>query len=187
MVFRIGCHYADHFPDNGSRYVGSAQPIPERIAWNRTPEVLAGRLVIVKLTDGTRIAGSWVSVTPSTFTLSVEKTSDKREVRKGLQTLPKSSIAEARARKRRVRGCIIGTLSGFYGIAALGGALSGSREALQGFIGIAAYGGAIAGYFIGRASDRATREIILLPQESAPPQPTPTFGHLPDDGGRKGL
>jgi len=143
-----------------------AQPPPERVSWNRTPEVLNGKLVLIKLTGGTRIEGGWVSVTPSTFTMRIEKTSNKREVQKGLQTIPRSSISEVRARKRRVRGRVIGTLAGFYGIATIGAVASGSMEALQGPTGLAAVGGAVAGFLIGKSFDHTSHEIILVSENS---------------------
>jgi hypothetical protein len=144
-----------------------AQPRPERVAWNRTSEVLKGKFVQITLTSGTRISGDWVSVTPSTVTINIEKTSNNHERPKGLQVVVRSSIAGVKARIRRVRGRVIGTLTGFYSIAALGAFVSGSIEALQGPTGIAAFMGGLTGYFIARSCDRASREIVLM-KDSGP-------------------
>jgi len=135
-----------------------AQPI----AWDHTTEALKGKFILVKLTSGTLIGGGWLSVTSQTFTMSVESSSNKHEIQKGLQTVARSSIAEVRVRNRRVRGRVIGTLAGFYSVAAIGSLVSGSMEALQGPTGIAALGGAVAGYFIGRSLDKASREIVFI-------------------------
>ncbi|MGA2186200.1 MAG: hypothetical protein ABSH47_24560 [Bryobacteraceae bacterium] len=135
---------------------------PERIAWNRTPEAFAGRRVLVRLAKGTRIEGHWASVTPETFTMNVVKTSDRHVVGKGLQTLPRSSIVGLRTGKQRVRGRVIGVVAGYYSVAAIGRAIEG-KYAGEGVWGIVAVAGAIAGFFVGRAVDRATHEITLLP------------------------
>jgi len=138
-----------------------ADPQSERVQWNHAATAFAGRSVEVKLTSGTRIRGAWNWVTPDSFTMRVEKTSNGREYRKGVQTVPRSLIAEVRVGERRVRGRWIGSLAGFYSIAAIGAAASRSPEALQGAIGIAAYAGGFAGYFIGRSYDYETHPVIL--------------------------
>ena len=143
-------------------FMMSAQAQPQRIAWERTTEAFKGKFILVKLTSGTRIGGGWLSVTSQTFTMSVESSSNKHEIQKGIQTVARSSIAEVRVRNRRVRGRVIGTLAGFYSVAAIGSLVSGSMEALQGPTGIAALGGAVAGYFIGRSLDKASREIVFI-------------------------
>jgi hypothetical protein len=53
---------------------GLAQPID----WSDTPEALAGQSVSVTLTDGTTMSGTWVSVTPNTFTMKVDRTTNRR-------------------------------------------------------------------------------------------------------------
>ena len=145
--------------------LAQAEPQPERIAWNRTPDALKSEFVLVTLTTGVRIGGSWVAVTPDTFTMNIEKTSNKREIGKGLRTMPRASIADVRSGKRRMRGRVIGTLAGFYGIATIGGIASCTMEAPQGPTRMVAFGGAIAGYFIGRIYDHSTRQVILLPED----------------------
>ncbi len=95
------------------------------------------------------------------------------ELGKGLQTIPRSSLLQVRAGKRRARGRVIGTLAGFYGIAALAGLASGA-EAAQGPWGLAILGGGIAGYYIGKSVDHDTREILFLPDASAATADTPS-------------
>lgn len=140
-----------------------AEAEPVRIAWSHTPEVLKDKCVLVQLTTGTKIEGRWISVTADTFTMQVEKSSARNVIGKGTQTLPRSSIAAMRTRNRRVRGRVIGVVGGFYSVAAIASAATRSPDGLQGGWGLAALGGGIAGYFAGRASDRATQEVILLP------------------------
>jgi hypothetical protein len=144
-------------------FVLQAEAQPERVAWARTTVAFAGRHVVVRLTTGTRIDGHWVGVTPETFTMSVTKTSDRRVVSAGLQTLPRSSIVTLRAGKQRVRGRVIGTVAGFYGPATLGYLVTRQPDGLQSGWGIAAYTLAFVGFFVGRAYDHGTREVVLLP------------------------
>lgn len=136
---------------------------PRRVAWSQTPEAFLGKRVLIQLTCGARIEGSWISITANTFTMHVEKTSARNTIGKGIQTLPRSSILVIRTRNQRVRGRVAGALAGFYGVAAISYAATGSREALQSGWGPAAFAGGVAGYFAGRAADRATHEVVLLP------------------------
>ena len=135
---------------------------PEHVPWGRTNEIFAGRRVLVRLMSGAKIEGHWAGVTPDTFTMNVEKTSDRRAVGKGLQTLPRSSIAGVRTGTTRVRGRVIGVAAGYFGIAGIGIAIYGKNggEFAAPFAAIA---GGIAGYFAGRAIDRATHEVVLEP------------------------
>ena len=149
--------------------VAQAQPI----AWNRSAESMAGQFAQVKLTNVTRIGGTWVSVTPKSFTMNVEKTSNKTEIGKGLQSIPRSSLLQLRAGTRRARGRVIGTLTGYFVIAAIAGLASGA-EAAQGPWGLAILGGGIAGYYIGKSVDYDAREISFLPDTPAAIATTPS-------------
>ena len=136
---------------------------PERIAWSRTPEVLKGRPVLVELTSGASIEGLWISVTADTFTVRVEKTSARRTIGKGKQTLPRSSIQAMRTGNPG-RWRVIGALAGFFGTMAVARAATGSPEALQGPWALALLPGTIAGYVVGREFDHYfTHEVVLLP------------------------
>lgn len=139
------------------------QSAPERIPWNESPEALAGHFVSVTLKDGSRVGGYWTSVTPNTFTMRVEQTSNRRAFAKGIRKMPRESIAEVRAGERRVRGRVIGTIAGLYllTIAVVEG------NAKPGFVAAAPWVGGIGGYYVGRAIDQSTRPIVLTPQ----PQP----------------
>lgn len=121
-----------------------AKPSPLYVSWSRSPEALANKFVLVTLQDGFRLEGTWVSVTPSAFTMLV---SEK------IQTVPRSTIVRVQAGKRRVRGRIAGIVIGFYSIVEIGVLATGHSDATQGPIGIAAIGGAILGYFVGKAYD----------------------------------
>ena len=148
--------------------LGQAQPQPLSLAWNNSAEALAGQFAQIKLTDGTRIGGTWASVTPVAFTFHVEQTSNRTNFAKGLQTIPRASILEMKAGRRRARGRVIGTLAGYLGIAVVSSLALGAESA-QGPWGLAILGGGVAGYYIGKSVDHATRQIIFLPDAPAPP------------------
>jgi len=135
---------------------------PEQVPWARTAEAFAGRRVLVRLSNGVRIEGDWAGVTADTFTMNVRKTSDRRTVGKGLQTLARSSIAGVRTGTTRVRGRVIGVAAGYFATGGIELAISGRNSGELAAPGAAIAGG-IAGYFVGRAIDRATHEVVLGP------------------------
>ncbi len=75
----------------------------ERIKWSNTPEAFAGREIEVKLRQGSKVKGSWIGVTPSTFTIHRGK--------KSPQAFSRADILIIKASKRRVRGRVIGTIA----------------------------------------------------------------------------
>jgi len=137
---------------------------PEAVAWSRTPEHFAGKSVAVRLRDGTKIEGVWASVSAESFTMKVEDTSNKKMWAKGLRTIPRSSIVKVEVSRRRIRWRIVGMVSGLYAVAGLAAAFGGGGEAMQSPpLMVAGYGAATAGFLAGRSLDRATREVILIP------------------------
>jgi len=84
----------------------------EPVSWARSPEAFIGSLVTVHLNTGTRIAGHWTSVTLDEFTMKVEQTSNKKAIRKGLRTIPRSAIGEVRVAPRRSAGRHFGRAAG---------------------------------------------------------------------------
>jgi hypothetical protein len=133
----------------------------EVVAWERTPEVFSGKYVIVKLAGGTRIEGSWASVTSDSFRMRVERTTNSKAFPKGLQTVPRRSMATLRAGKRRVRGRVIGIIAGWVGAIEIGGAVSQGPD--NPVLPVAGLGAAVAGYYIGKNWDHATTEFVIAP------------------------
>lgn len=143
--------------------IAHAQPLPQRVSWNLTPETFVGKHVALQLTSGVRIEGHWVKVTSDSVYFEIVDTSNSRDMPKGLQTVPKTAIAKIRAGKRRVRGRIIGVAAGLYAPVLIGGAFSGNADAAQeGSVAIAGCAGMLAGYFIGRSYDRSMREFVIV-------------------------
>ena len=143
---------------------GQAPAPPESVAWNRAPSALAGHFVSMKLTDGTRIGGYWISVTPHTFTMKVRTSSNPRTVGQDIQTIPRASIAQVRVGGRRsTRGRTYGTIIGIYGVTALAIRARSGRLMLAGPI-----LGSVIGHELGDAFDGRSRQIVLLPEDSQP-------------------
>lgn len=134
---------------------------PETIRWDEAPQAFSNRTVLVQLTNGVHIEGRWLSVTSDAFRFEVEKTSKRRLVGRGVQTLPRSSILRVKIRENRIRGRVIGTTAGVYAGSTLPRVASHSYD--EGVAFGAVLAGAFAGYFVGRAWDYDTREVVLLP------------------------
>lgn len=145
----------------------TAQPAPVRVPWAQTPEVLSGKWTLVSLKDGSVLEGSWRSVTGTTCHLDVEKAStrakDKRKLAKGARFIQRDEIEKVHFRKKRIRGRVLGTIAGFYGVTGIASAATGSADALQSGWGFAAIGAGVLGYYAGKSFDTATRELIIEP------------------------
>lgn len=146
--------------------LGLAQHALERIPWSQSPDALAGYRVVVKLTDDTRVSGYWTSVTPNTFTMRVESTSNRRAFGKGVRKMPRASIVEVRAGERRVRGRAWGTVIGIYAFS-----IAAARTESPGLMIAAPFGGGVAGYYLGKSIDTATRLVTLVPDDPRPGDP----------------
>ena len=143
---------------------GQTQVPPESVAWNRAPEALAGHFVSMKLTGGTRVGGYWISVTPNTFTMKVQTSSNHRAAGQDIRKMPRASIVEVRAGGHRsTRGRTYGTIIGIYGVTALAIRARSGRLMLAGPI-----LGSVVGHELGDVFDRRSRKIVLLPEDSQP-------------------
>lgn len=139
------------------------QKAAERVPWDRTPQVLAGKRVVVELNDGTKVEGAWLAVAASAFTMKVEKSSGPGRRAKGSQSLDRSEIRRVWFGERRVRGRVLGTIGGFYAVMAIAAAATGAPDAFQGGWGIAAVAAGVGGYQLGKVFDRSLREVIIEP------------------------
>lgn len=140
--------------------------LPAPIEWERTPAAFGGRKAIVKLDTGARIEGNWLGVTPTTFTMDVERTKGKNRPSKGMQTIERSAIVELRLQERRNRGRMIGGIIGFY----FGGPIA--YQASSGWF-LPIWAAATAGgILVGRVMDKATRIVHIKPEspQELPPE-----------------
>ncbi|MBE7541688.1 MAG: hypothetical protein M9913_10345 [Bryobacteraceae bacterium] len=136
----------------------AAPPLP--IEWEMTTAAFGGRKAVVKLDSGARIEGVWLGVTPTTFTMDVDRTKGRNRLPKGVQTIDRSSIVELRVQERRIRGRVIGTTAGYFA----GMPLFWSMASPAG--GLAVLGSVMTvSHLLGRVSDKATR-VVLIKTES---------------------
>jgi hypothetical protein len=134
----------------------AADPLP--IPWEMTTTTLMGKKAILILDTGARIEGNWISVTPDSYTIEIEKSRGPNRPPKGIQTLPRASIASLRLRERRIRGRAWGTAIGFYLAVPLAWQVSTAAAAAPVFVGTIALG-----FFAGRALDKTMREVHIEP------------------------
>lgn len=147
------------------------------------PQACSDREAIVTLTEGTRLEGKLLLVTPTSFAMEVRKTSNKREVAAGVHALERHRFHELRVRERRIAGRIVGTVAGF--------SLAGSAVLSVGDVDVAkalalpVYAGLItAGHFAGRAIDKRTRLVIVVDDPAAPDHGVTGTGPAMDDAGQ---
>lgn len=136
--------------------LSAAPPLP--IEWEMTTAAFGGRKAIVKLDSGARIEGTWLGVTPTTFTMDVKRAKGKNRPAKGVHTLERSAIVELRLQERRIRGRVIGTTAGYFA----GMPLFWSMATPAG--GLAVLGSVMTvSHLLGRAADKATRVVHIKP------------------------
>lgn len=135
----------------------AAPPLP--IEWEMTTAAFGGRKAIVKLDGGARIEGTWLGVTPTTFTIDVDRTKGKNRPPKGVQTFERSAIIELRVQERRIRGRVIGTILGYFVGVPLAYRAPSSTAAGPVLLSVIA-----VSHLVGRASDKATRVVHIKPE-----------------------
>ena len=130
------------------------------VEWSRTPEALAGKIVRVNLKDGSVLDGDWIGVTPNSFTMRVNSTTSDM-VRKGTNTLARSSIGALAFRRHRIRGRVIGTALGWFISGGIVSAISRAPDASP-IASVALAGAAAGGLLIGRSVDREMTAVVIL-------------------------
>jgi hypothetical protein len=143
--------------------VQAAEPL--RVTWQQVPSVCADRKALIRLASGTRIEGRLMSVSPASFEIEVQRTSNKREVPKGIRTLDRASIGELRVRDKRIKGRVIATIAGFM---FAGPAVYSTSARVAVGTGLPVYVGVIAlGHMLGRSFDHQSREVVFEPATAA--------------------
>lgn len=125
-----------------------------------TPPAFAGKIVRVNLANGTKIEGSWISVTDQDFTIKTLKNSAGYPA-DTTRIVPRASIRGIALRKIRLRGRLWGTFAGFFGPPLIGAAFTKPGDSNQG-LGFLALVGGVSGYLIGSHFDHHYTERIRL-------------------------
>jgi hypothetical protein len=138
---------------------------PLRVGWQQVPSVCADRKALIRLASGTRIEGRLMSVSPASFEMEVQRTSNKSEVPKGIRTLDRASLAELRVRDKRIAGRVTGTIIGVMfsqGLAYVVASATADILALPVFIGVITLG-----HMLGRMADLRSQVVVIESDESA--------------------
>jgi hypothetical protein len=148
------------------------------VRWRDTPTILGNQTSIARLSSGVHLEGEWRSVTPTSFTMFVRKSSGGPS-QKGTVTVDRADLEYLSFRSSRYAGRVTGSVIGFPLGAMLGGGLSatGAGARVGGGVGM------IIGYALGRIRDRAVVSVLILPEDT-PSQPTDSRRQLPLYPGR---
>lgn len=141
----------------------AAPPLP--IEWHMTTAAFAGRRAIVTLDTGARVQGSWLGVSPDTFTMDIERSRGKNRPPLGVQTLQRNSIVDLRLQEKRIRGRAWGAALGYFIGAPLAINTGSAAAALPVFAAVLTFA-----FLAGRASDKATRPVHITPDSPPPPE-----------------
>jgi hypothetical protein len=134
---------------------------PLRVGWQQVPSVCADRKALIRLASGTRIEGRLMSVSPASFEMEVQRSSNKSEVPKGIRTLDRASLSELRVRDKRIKGRVIGTIAGFM---FAGPVIYSMSAGVVMAIGLPVYVGVIAvGHLTGQSFDNQSKLVVLDP------------------------
>jgi len=154
-----------------------ALPTPGRSAafqarWNELASLVAGQEATIPLPGGGVVTGEVVSVRADSLALDVHKVSGGKERYAGLVSIPRTSVTTLRATKmrgswgRRI-GVLVGQVGGIVGGAEFAVHVGRSEAGgVSSFFAIDV-GATVAGYYVGKAKDRHTVEIEIVPDPPA--------------------
>lgn len=78
-----------------------------KLKWSELGGHIAGHRISLGLLTGTRLEGDVISVAADRIEMKVRKTSDHQAIPKGLQTLPRSSIALIELHSKTVKARVV--------------------------------------------------------------------------------
>lgn len=138
---------------------------PLTVKWSMLPGLCADREAVVTLQSGTRIEGRLLQVSPDTFSMEVVRSTNIADVAEGVHTLNRGQFKAMRIRNKRIAGRVWGTV---LGVVATPYVLIPAGEASPYFILPAMLGAIGGGHMVGRAVDRRTYAVTILPDEPTP-------------------
>ena len=145
------------------------------VRWSDTPAFLGNQTAFARLASGVRLEGEWRSVTPTSFTMFVRKTSGGPN-QNGMVTIDRADLELLSFRPLRFAGRVTGSVVGFPLGAMLGGGLSATAAGARagGAIGM------IIGYGLGRIHDKTVVSVIIQPDDAPSQRQIPYYpGRLP--------
>ncbi len=147
---------------------GADRPRPLELKWNELPPVIAGQIVEVVVPGGARVRGEVISVRDEALLIDIRRSSDRNAFPKGSASIPRASITEiAVERSRGSWGRNIGTIIGVLSGLVIGGwvaetATDSAGTGIPTFLVIAS-GMTMSGYYIGKAGDKQSTHIRVVP------------------------
>jgi hypothetical protein len=140
--------------------------------WNELAPLLVGQEVFIPLPGGGSIRGEALSVRTDSLAVDIRKVSGSQEYRKGPSSIPRAVVSTIRVTKTRgawgrTIGVVVGQLAGIIGGGEFAAHVARSEGAgVSSFFAIDV-GATVAGYFLGRARDKHTFEVKILPPSPA--------------------
>jgi len=140
---------------------------PLELRWNEIAPLISGHSVEIDLSDGATVKGEAVAVRDEVLVMEVKNSSKPKTYSKGTTSIPRNLITTIQLRRTRGSGGrIIGTVLGVLGGLSFGGGVALQTESKGGaavlFVAITT-GLAAGGYYAGKAFDRRTTLIKVVP------------------------
>ena len=135
------------------------------VDWKDLPSAVANRLVIVALSDGSRLYGKGVGTQGDDLIVAVTRSSKRSQYPKGRTLVPRSKISFINVVFRDTaskRGSAIGVGVGVAGVAPVAYRIGSSSYGGAGAAIAVLAGGAVVGWLIGHHFDGPSGERILI-------------------------
>jgi len=140
---------------------------PLELKWSELAPIVASHRVELTLSDGGIVSGEAIAVREDTLVLDVKKSSGTKQYAKGNAAIPRNAITlitleRSRGTWGRTLGTTLGVVTGL-GIGGYSAAHTDSGGAAVAVLVSVTSGMAVIGYYAGRALDRRTTRITIVP------------------------
>ena len=158
-------------------FAGHSRAADFQARWSELPALLSGYQVSILLPGGGVVAGQLAGVRPDALVLDVTHVSGGAQYRKGLATVPRSSVTLIRATNARGAwgrrmGVLVGQIAGLILAGEFVGHVATSEHAgVPAFFAIDV-GSTVVGYYLGKRHDQHGFELTVEPPSAADAQPT---------------
>ena len=144
-------------------------PVRLQLKWTDLGSRIVNRKVALTTPDSVSIEGRVTGVEANGLHIDISKTSNRKALSKGKQSVARQSVTALRITEYRKVGRLIGTF-GAMGAAA-GIVAAQSIDLYEGpavilvpvMIAVGVIGAGIAGYFVGKSIDKRVTEIVIVP------------------------
>jgi hypothetical protein len=135
------------------------------LLWKELPAVVVDRKVSIPLADGKQVKGEVLSVRDEGLVMDIERSSSKR-FQRGQALVPREAVTTVKVIRERGPLKLVGGILGTVGGAMLVGVIAFVTEGTMAIPAAVTIWPAcgFAGYYGGKAADRRTRTIHILPE-----------------------